>query len=133
MYRRKLKAGDLVRIDTMTTVPEHRRIYKVVRQSTQDTVVVCHVLSGMEMEIADHVCTLLPDKPDTAANLDCLVGRKVRVMLTDGNRFQGTCTGVLYHGIDLFGETAKQVSRLEFDGSQGTTFGWHEVKSIEAI
>jgi hypothetical protein len=127
-------------IDTaLSSQPAEYRIHQVER-ITEDHVVALHIASDslrtfpIKGDALKHL-TPVPNFPDVLANLDCLVGRKVRMDLKNGGSLTGTVTAVRYTTMDceMLGkesQTLRQVQSVEIDHSGTTRYTWPEIQKI---
>lgn len=120
-----------------TSLPAHRRLYRLASAPNKKGMIdLVHIASGARRTIAADVegLKLVPDLPDLAANLDCLVGERIQLNLKDGYKVTGFCTGVLYHFVEVLGVGgARQILSIELDRSGSTTYPWHEIEAINSI
>lgn len=131
-----LKPGALLYDNDAKTLPPHRRIFKLTALPTKkDELVMVHVASGSSRTVSMTApgLELVPDKPDMAANLDCLVGSQLKLALASGTSLSGYCTGIVYHIIKVDGREERQVSAIELDHSGSTTFPWSDIIEIKKL
>jgi len=132
--RALLKPGALLYDHSTTTFPAHRRIYRLVEPPTEKgDLSLVHVASGSHrtINVASPGLALVPDLPDLAANIDCLVGQRIALRLDSGSTLTGYCTGIHYHEATLLGEAVRQVKAVELDHSGSSTFPWPTILGCE--
>lgn len=131
----QLKPGLKFNDSTMATQPAHRRIHIVVAVGESDMRAL-HIASGAERTFnltseALEALKVVPSEPDATADLDCLVGKNVRLKLKDGGSVKGRCTGILYHNFEIDGVQARTIASFELDRSGTTTYGANDITQIE--
>lgn len=86
-----------------------------------------------KVERGTYELEVVANKPSLVADLDCLIGQKIRLTLADGSTTKGVCTHIIYQGVNLDGERVKQVSQVQLDRSISTTFKWSNIQGIEQL
>jgi hypothetical protein len=108
----------------ITTFPVHRRLYRAVEHPKDGRVRLIHIASGASRYTSVDApgLELIPDVPDLAANLDCLVGDTVKLQLRSGSTITGYCTGIVYTTFKVNDCEYRQVQAIELDHSGSTTY-----------
>jgi len=121
-----LKPGVKLYDHAATSFPAHRRIYKLSALPKDGNLELVHVASGSHRTVAvtSPGLELVPDLPDLAGNLDCLVGEHISLRLDSGSTVSGYCTGIHYHSTKVLGVEQRQVESVELDHSGSSTFPW---------
>ena len=138
MEFRSIKPGMKFIDSRMTSQPKEYRVHRVVSvDNDAERFTAEHIATGLPRTFGMGPDVLAPlieiGKPVVMANLDGLIGEKVRIGLTDGGTLHGLITAIRYHEIDLDGVKARSVSEVEIDHSGATSYKWGEIASITKI
>lgn len=132
-----VKVGAKFRDPKLKSSPPHYRIH-VVRDVQVDKFTAEHVASGntRTFGLNPEVVSELEAMPPAicVANLDDLVGERVRLELVDGGNLGGRVTAVTYHEIEFVavGERTKfrEVVALELDRTGASTYPLRDIRRI---
>lgn len=124
-----LKPGAKLYDHEAKSFPAHRRIYKLTELPKGGNLSLVHIASGARRTVAltSPGLELVPNLPDLAGNLDCLVGERVALVLKTGSTISGYCTGVHCHEVKVLGDSFRQVESIELDHSGSSTFAWNNI------
>ncbi len=135
-----LKVGATFIDNKLASQPVEYRIH-MVEKITKENIVARHIASDNMRTFPLTPAVLkgldsVPNFPDVLANLDCLVGKKVKVALHNGSTITGNVTAIRYAYLScgLDGKDAtelRQVQSIELDRSGVTAYHWNEISKIE--
>jgi len=76
---------------------------------------------------------VIGEHPIMHANMDNLIGERVRVFLTMGSNLSGLVTAVRYCTVDINGKTFRFVREIELDRSGGSAYPLHEIVKVQSV
>jgi hypothetical protein len=131
----------------MESHPEHHRVHKIlqVRTGKPRRFVAVHLATDTEREMVatkDQLAAMdnVPDYVIGDANVDTLVGEKVKLHLSDTGTITGVVTSVHYHKLTIGREdednpdkTLRQLSAIELDGTGSNRYPLAEIAHIERL
>ena len=123
--------------DTGLSQPPEYQVH-IVTDDDADGFDARHVASGnvrrfdKTKEATGHL-EVIGSAPVMVANLDHLVGERVRIELTMGSSVRGTVTAVRYQEVDIVGHTLRFVREIELDKSGGSAYPLHEIVKVQSV
>lgn len=137
MHDSEVKVGTKFVDEILTSQPEEYRIH-VITRVMKDTFKARHIATTNERtfaraeEVLDNL-SIVPNMPTLFADLDPLVGEKVRVELVDGGSLKAIITAVRYGEIVIGDKTMRYVAGVELDRSGSTTYTLAEIAKITRV
>jgi len=119
----------------LTTFPPHYQLHIVQYIVGFNKFVAKHVAKGNNREFelsTDGVAKLVGVRefPLIQADLNGIVGEKVKVGLRDGGMMTGICTAVYYQEFSIDGAKYRSIKAVELDRSGATTYSLEEIRMI---
>lgn len=122
--------------ERLTSQPKEYRIH-IVRTVDLDAFTAEHVASGnvRRFGMNEEVTAPLRRVPPVLlrADLDDLIGEKVRIWLSDGGNLGGRITAIRYHDVDIAGMPSREVASIEIDRSGATSYPMRDISRIDRV